>query len=277
MSQQSDARLGIEFISVLGMPPPQFAALASELGVRHIGLAPAPFTANPHGFPTWNLLGDPGLLRETKDALRTHNVSVSVGEGFLVMPGLEMASAGPALDLMADLGAPLVNCCVVEQDRPRAHDEFARFAAMAGERGMIATVEFLPMAWPATLAEVATFLAESGAGNNGRLLIDAMHVFRSGATAADLAAIDPALIGYIQLCDVPMPATNPNYGEEARHNRMAPGEGDLPLADFLTALPKDLVVGLEVPMLAKAEAGIGTLERLTPAVATTRALLAASG
>jgi sugar phosphate isomerase/epimerase len=276
MSAQSEARLGIEFISVLGMPPPEFAALADSLGVRHIGLAPAPFTANPHGFPAWNLLADPDLVRETRQALKAHDVSVSVGEGFLVMPGLEMADATKALDLMAEFGAPVVNCCVVEQDRPRAYDEFALFAAMAGDRGMTATIEFLPLAWPATLGEAAAFLTDSG-GANGKLLIDAMHVFRSGASATDLAAIDPALIAYIQLCDVPMPATNPNYGEEARDNRLPPGEGDLPLADFLAALPKDLVVGLELPMLTKAEPGVSTAERLAPAVATAKALLAALG
>jgi sugar phosphate isomerase/epimerase len=276
MTDQAGNRIGLEFISVLGMPPPQFAALARSLGVGHIGLAPAPFTANPEGFPAWNLLSDSSLLHETKDALTAHNVSVSVGEGFLIMQGLEIANSVRALDLMAELGAPVVNCCVVEQDRPRAHDEFALLARMASERGMTATVEFLPLAWPATLAEVTAFLKDSGA-EGGKLLIDSMHLFRSGATADDLAALDPELIGYVQLCDVPMPATNPNYGEEARDNRLAPGEGNLPLAEFLRAVPKHHVIGLELPMASRAAAGMDAAARLAPAIAATRALLSASG
>ena len=71
-----------------------------------------------------------------------------------------------------------------------------------------------------------------------------------------------------------MPARNPDYGDEARHERLSPGDGDLPLADFLAALPWDRIVGLEVPMLGKAMAGIGAKERLAPAIAAARNLLA---
>ena len=61
---------------------------------------------------------------------------------------------------------------------------------------------------------------------------------------------------------------------EATFGRRVPGEGDLPLRDFLAALPRDLVVSLEVPMLAKRDAGIGAKERLEPAVKATREMLA---
>ena len=71
-----------------------------------------------------------------------------------------------------------------------------------------------------------------------------------------------AMIAYVQLCDVPMPAQTGDYGEEARHERCCPGEGDLPLAEFLAALPADITIGLEVPMISKAAAGIGVREAL---------------
>jgi hypothetical protein len=38
-------------------------------------------------------------------------------------------------------------------------------------------------------------------------------------------------------------------------------------------LPKHVPIGLEVPMLAPAEAGVGPRERLAPAVAAAKALL----
>ena len=104
-----------------------------------------------------------------------------------------------------------------------------------------------------------------------------MHLFRSGSTAAHLAAIDPALIAHVQICDTPW--TNPamSYGVEALHHRLPPGEGELPLAEALAVLPKDVVVILELPMLSRAEAGEGPRERLAGAVATTRAMLDAVG
>jgi sugar phosphate isomerase/epimerase len=167
----------------------------------------------------------------------------------------------------------VVNAVVIEQDRARAVDEFGLFARMAGERGLAATIEFMPLMWPATLAEALAFLDDVGAVN-GKLLLDAMHVYRSGASTAEVAAIDPAMIAYVQLCDVPMPARTDNYGEEARHERLGPGEGDLPLANFLRALPADVAVGLEVPMVSKAEAGVSVRDALAPCIAAARELLA---
>ena len=268
-------RLALEFISALGMPPVQYVELAARLGIGKIGFAPSPIAANPHGYPAWDLRNDPALLRDTKAALSANNVGVSLGEGFLIMPGMEIADFAAIMDVMAELGAPAVNAIVMEQDRPRAFDQFALYAEMAAKRGLLACLEYMPMMWPINVHEAAAFVRDSGAAN-ARVLIDAMHFFRSGSQAIDLAQVDPGVIGYVQICDVPMPAINPDYGMEARDNRLAPGEGDLPLATLLAALPRDVTVGLELPMAARAEAGIGPEERLAPAIATARALLAAN-
>lgn len=265
-------RLGIEFISTLGMNPVDAVRLVAELGVRRMGIAPSPITANPHGFAPWDLRQDPALVRDLKAAAREHDVRIALGEGFLVMPGLEIADAAGTLDIMADLGAPMVNAVVIEQDRARAADQFGLFARLAADRALDATLEFMPLMWPAMIAEALALLAEVGAAN-GKLLLDAMHVYRSGATAAEVAALDPAMIGYVQLCDVPMPARTADYGEEARHDRLCPGEGDLPLAEFLRALPAGLTVGLEVPMVSKAKAGVSLRDALAPCIAATRRLL----
>jgi sugar phosphate isomerase/epimerase len=83
------------------------------------------------------------------------------------------------------------------------------------------------------------------------------------------------VLGQIQLSDVPLRSTKEyHYAEEAMYHRMAPGEGELPLAEMLAALPGDRVVGLEVPMRSRAEAGVSAYDRLLPCVQSARALLA---
>jgi sugar phosphate isomerase/epimerase len=265
-------RLGLEFISTLGMNPVDAVRLTADLGLRRTGMAPAPIASNPHGFAPWDLRSDPSLVRATKAAAREHGVAISLGEGFIIMPGSDMADAEALVDVMAELGAPALNACSLEQDRNRAIEQFALFAEMARKRGLVATLEFMPLMWPMTLAEALAFVHDSGAAN-ARLLLDAMHVYRSGATTAEVAALDPSLIGYVQLCDAPMPAQADDYGMEARDNRLCPGEGDLPLGEFLGALPATVPLGLEVPMVRKAEAGIALREALAPCVAATRRLL----
>jgi sugar phosphate isomerase/epimerase len=78
--------IGIDFISVLGLPPVEFVKLAAELGCQHISIAPAPFTANPHNFPSWSLRDDKTLRHELIAALRDNNITLSLGEGFLIRP-----------------------------------------------------------------------------------------------------------------------------------------------------------------------------------------------
>ncbi len=247
------ARLAIEFISMLGMPPVEYVETAARLGVSNVGFAPSPIAANPHGYAPWDLRENRSLLRATRAALAATGVKVSLGEGFLMMPGMAIADAAPIMDVMAELGAPMVNAIVMHQDRTLAHDEFARYAQMAAERGMLACLEFMPMMWPLNVHEAIDLVRETGAPN-GRVLVDAMHFFRGGSQVSDLAQVDAAMIGYVQICDVPMPATNPDYGMEARDNRLALGEGDLPLAELIAALPRKVTIGLELPMAAKAEA-----------------------
>ena len=106
-----------------------------------------------------------------------------------------------------------------------------------------------------------------------RLLVDVLHLVRSGAGAAELAEHEPGRVGYVQICDVPLASSMERYMEEARNERLAPGHGELPLLELLQALPRDVVVGLEIPMLAQAQAGVGPRERLQGAVAATEELL----
>jgi sugar phosphate isomerase/epimerase len=100
-----------------------------------------------------------------------------------------------------------------------------------------------------------------------------MHLGRSGATGAQIAALDPAMIGYVQLCDAPLMPANSNYMDEATFDRMVPGEGELPLRDYISALPADLVVSLEVPLRTLGKAGLSLREGLERCVKAARALL----
>lgn len=268
--------IGIEFISVLGMPPAEFVGVAADLGCRHIGIALQPIVSQPGAFPAWSLRSDAGLRRELAAALADRGVSISIGEGYMVRPGADIRDAAADLDLMCEMGIGRVNVLGIDPDRARTFDQLAIFAEMVGERQIEATLEFMPGPPLQGLAGAVEAVRHVGRPDF-KLLIDTMHLFRSGSTIADVAALDPALIGYVQLCDVPLVSRGASYGDEARFDRLEPGKGELPLRDFLAALPPGLIVGLEVPMLATAEAGIGARERLAGSVAAAREMMESAG
>ena len=265
-------RLAIEFISVLGLPPVEFVHVAAELGCYRIGLACAPVVTLAELYEPWKLRGNPALTREVKQALADTGVSVSLGEGFLIRGGADIASQAAEMDILAELGAPRLNIVSIESDQARNHDQFGTFADMAAARGLAVTLEYMPGMPIGTVAAARDLVVQSGKPN-AAILIDAMHLYRSGGTAADVGALEPGLVGYAQLCDVPQMPLQDDYGFEARYDRRAAGDGELPLQEFVDALPKDCVIGLEVPMRDKALAGVGPVERLRPAVAAARALL----
>lgn len=269
-------RLAIEFICVFGMPPVEFIELAARVDCRKIGLAPAPIVTLEGLYDPWNLLADPALRRDTLQALKDNGVSIPLAEGFLIMPGMDVEALAPALDLAVDMGAPLANACCLHPDLAANVADFGRLAEMAGERGLKATVEFLAGMPLGTLAQANELVSQVGRDNAG-LLIDPMHLFRSGATAAELSATDPARIFHAQVCDLPLISPNPDNFEEASFERRAPGDGEFPLVDFIRALPRDITVGLEAPMRARTLAGEGAEARLRPALEKCRDLLERAG
>jgi sugar phosphate isomerase/epimerase len=269
------ADLGIEFISVFGLPPVQFVELAADLGCRHITTSlRRSGDYNPHGYATFSLREDKVLRREMLAAMRDRGVSPSLGEGLAILANLDVRSAyGADLDLMRELGVPRINVVSLEPQLSRTFDQLGALTEMAANVDIETVVEFVPIF---TIADLPTALAaiRHVGRPDCRLLIDTMHFGRSGARSSDLAALDPELIGYVQLCDAPRVPPFPDYLEEAMFERMVPGEGELPLRDILAALPRDRVIGLEVPLRREAEAGIGPNKRMGRCVEAARTLLA---
>ena len=196
-------RIGIEAISVFGMPPVEFINLAADLDVANISMLSTPILPNPHGYLPYDVLGDPALRREMKAAMCDRGVAISLAEGFGVVPEVEAADRRAGLDAAAELGAKRVGLGCREPDLARAYDQLARLAEMAAERGMASVTEFAP-----TLALASLPMALDAVRHVGRpdfsLVIDAMHLdLRSGSGVEDLGSTGAGIDqGYFQICDV---------------------------------------------------------------------------
>lgn len=265
-------RLGIECLGTFGLPPAEHVRLAAQLGCGHVSLNPggAANPLPPHSGAPWS--ENTQTQRALIAALRETGVSVSLIEGFAVLPGSDVEAHVALLDLAASLGARAICAVSLDKDMERTHAQFARLAELADARAMIATTEV----GAGTVRDLGRAQdAVRAVGHPGfRLLVDTMHFFRKGASLADFAALDPAVIGHVQLCDVPVPAQMDSYLEEALFERRAPGDGDLPLRELLRLVPEGVPMGLEVPIRSQAESGVSHCERLGRCVAQARALMA---
>jgi sugar phosphate isomerase/epimerase len=265
--------LGIEFISVFGLPPVDFVHLAADLGCRYISTGLIGMRLESLGYPAFSLRDDHRLRQDMLAAMDDRGLSISLGEGMLIAPGSDVSDLAADLDIMAELGAAQVNTVSFDTDRNRTFDQLAMLTELAAERGIGTTIEMAP---GMTIGDLPAVMAaiEHVARPDLRVAVDTMHWARTGYGADELRELGPDKIGYVQLSDTTLKPRMKSYMEEAMYERMAPGDGELPLAEILGAVPADVVVGLEIPMRGLAESGVGPMDRLRPCVVAARELLA---
>jgi len=265
-------RLSIGFLGGFGLPPVEFVNLTADLGCRCMSAVVQGLPLVPLDYPPYSLKDDVALRGELLAAMNHRGVTISLGDGFLVLPDADIHMYATDLDVLAELGVPRINVVSLDPDLGRTFDQFATLTDLAAQRGLQTVVEPVP---GLTVGDLPTALAagEHVGRSDFRLLIDTMHLVRSGSSAADVVAIDPDRIGYAQLNDTTLRPRLDNYMEEAMFERMVPGEGELPLRDILSALPPDIVIELEVPRRSLALAGVSPIDRLRPCVEAARRLL----
>ena len=265
-------KISLAAITLTDVPTDEAVRIAAETGYAGISIS-AGLNASLGRNKRVTVINDVGLRRATERALGGTGIDLDLVEGLAVEPNVDFERVREGLLVMRDLGARLFNLTVWDGDRARAMQTMRRYCGLADELGFGLTVEFTPLSRLGTLAETVA-LIQTGELPGMKILPDPLHLARADETPADLAAIDSALIGLAQLCDGP--AHSPGheaYLEEALHNRQSPGEGELPLRDFVRALPPDIVISVEVPSRPLTEQGLTAYQRAERFHAGARSIL----
>ena len=148
----------------------------------------------------------------------------------------------------------------------------ARFSEVAADFGLATNLEPVAGGKTQTLAAARDLIRASGADVG--ICLDPHHLVRAGGSVADIAAMEPGLIRYVQLCDGPLSQPPEITGTEAVCERLYPGDGDFPLLDFLRAAPRHATLGIECPSLSRMQAGRSALEQAREGIAAMRRVLA---
>jgi len=98
--------------------------------------------------------------------------------------------------------------------------------------------EFLPI-FPLSSLTAARQVVAAHDPEVAGILVDNLHLSRSGGVPSDLVDIDPRRLPYLQVADAPADRPSDFGGllNEALHGRSIPGEGALPVADLLAVVP----------------------------------------
>ena len=163
-----------------------------------------------------------------------HDVEVHrIGDG---------TSATPLLEAAAEVGAGRVLVVSDLSSRSHTFDELAAVVAQAATFGLEIGIEYMAWTTPSQPLDAADLAAAAGCV----VVADLLHHHRVGAGPAELQAIiERGVLGWVQLCDAPA-APPESLLDEARHARLAPGDGALPLAALLAVVPDTTVCSVEV-------------------------------
>ncbi len=153
------------------------------------------------------------------------------------------------IDAAADVGARNVLSVSRGLEPARFADRFGELCDHAAPAGITVVVEPTLLYSVATLAEARQVVALAGRPNGG-ILADNLHIDRAGGAALEvLRRLDSALLPYAQLCDAPAAAADGSRTglfNDARNGRCLLGKGELPLREFLAALPDRTPLSLEI-------------------------------
>lgn len=216
--------------------PEEVAHAAGRAGFNHVG-----FTIEPG---TWT----PETRRATLDAIRTHDLSVLDAEVIWIPEGGKLADDHRLLiDAGIDLGAANILVVSSEPDHGRTADALHQLCEWAAPGGMRVALEFLKITAVQSMGDARAIISKAD-HPAAALLIDTIHFQRAGHRPDELEELEASLLPYTQICDggLDCVASFEAYLEDAVDLRSCPGEGALPVADIIRALPLDIPLSLEV-------------------------------
>jgi sugar phosphate isomerase/epimerase len=251
--------------------PFELIEVAAQCGYQAVSL----FTNAPHvpisgqegkfSFPT--VTAD--MAREIKSRIDGHGLAMVNAEFFLLRAEVDIVTYQPGLALGRELGARHAISHVFEPDPTRAADLIGRFCDLAAAEDMVVALEFCPMTPGCkSLSQAKWFVEQVGRANLG-FGICPMHLIRSGGSAAQIVALDPAMLLYGQLNDGLGLHRSEAYFDEV-HDRQLPGAGNFPLADIVRALPASAPIEVKCPSDSRRQSGVSALDYARDALVRAR-------
>ena len=253
-------------LNVIDAQPVELIEIAGRLQVPLVCLFTFVPAAAAGRFP----LVAPADVAATADALNQAGVRLCNLEVFPLDRDGDLERFAEGLETGAALGASKATAHIHEiESEQQAIDRFGAFAAMAAGYGIEAGLEFNNFSAVKDISAAARIVRTSARGS---LVLDTLHLIRSGGAAADVQAF-AGLVGYAQLSDGPLKMPAERRWHEAVAERLLPGDGAFPLPELLRPLGSAVVFEVEVPQGAARKAGTIAYERARRSVEAARRTL----
>ncbi len=236
--------LTLGWLTLYDAPPADVVTAAASANFEAVGLRITDQSLDDDSIP---IVGDNAAIREIHRRLAYEGIYLSNTSIYHLTPEITLEHLKPAIEVTAELGAKTIVVTCMDPDEARWTAFIAGCCEAVAQFDITLALEVVPYSEAKTLEQGLRIVKNAGADNFG-LLIDALHVVRSGASPDQLAKIAPEHIVFAQICDAA--AQKPadlDLPTEARTGRLYPGDGELLLYAFLDALPDEIEIEVETP------------------------------
>jgi sugar phosphate isomerase/epimerase len=243
--------------SMLDHPPAAMIDAAAAAGFDGVGLR----ISNPA--TAAHAVTDPGVVRRHADRC---GVAIHDAEVFRIGTDDDPARL---VERAAAVGA--VAMLVVSDTGVRSETTagVASLVELADRHGIRVALEYMAWTDPSGPLDAVSIAQETGCV----VVVDLLHHIRVGAGVTELrAVVDSGTLGWVQLCDAEL-AAPADLIHEARHRRLVPGAGALPVAELLACVGADVTISVEVQNDALLE--VSPIERASLLHDAARSVIAA--
>jgi sugar phosphate isomerase/epimerase len=251
-----DARLCLDPLTVLDCSAEETVDIAAAAGCRFLSFWVQPVAQLPAA-----CLVESAAVARVRRRLADCGVRPLNLEVFALAADTDVADFRPALETGAALGAASATAIFRDIADPGLRlEKFVALCQAAAAFGLRVNAEFIFYNVLGSLPAAADLARRSGQPNAG-VVVDILHLMRSGGSPAQIGEVEPRLIAHAQVCDGPASVTEEARRLEGSFNRLTPGEGAFPVRAFCDALPP-IPIGVEVPWRTPSLSGLTPMERV---------------
>ncbi|MDE1179034.1 TIM barrel protein [Paraburkholderia sp.] len=236
---------GVAHLTALELDSVSLVKAARRAGFGAVGLRVNPVARGALAYPDRT---GTHAHRELRTVLRDEGVIVRDVEFIPIVAEIDVPSYAAMFDSASELGAKSVTVSGDDPDFGRLCAHYAALCDLGAQYGLRIDIEFMRWREVGNLQQACAVVAQADR-SNGAILVDALHLARSGSQPDAIAALPPHWIRAMQLCDAPAlaPVGDAATIAEAREGRLPPGTGSLPLRALLLHAPPECEVSVEMP------------------------------
>lgn len=264
-------------LTVLGWTPPELIYNAKMLGYDHASIRTISMGVSRES--DFSLEHNPALFELTQEALHETGLTLHDIELAKIDDNTNARTFEGAFAAAQKLGARGVISSIWTEREAHALEQFALVCDLAANYGLTVHLEFPSWAAVWNLEGVRQMLDKVNRPN-AAILLDTLHVHRSGVTLDEIRTCPKEWLTFAHICDGPLPA--PARSDTAalihtgRDARLYVGEGGIDIAGIVGCLHENAVLSIELPHVERA-ARYGAAEHARRCLVTARDYLRQHG